>query len=287
MTAPDFKTRVTEVVSYGVSKGFLLEDITLAYHVDDNPGGWDPDSGSGPNLAPEDILYSMVQITPYKEDPVNIVLEMIDTGDDLYWMNLLTHLSGEGINFTPDMWGETEVKNGYWQIKSYYWAGYYNSAFTYNVETNPGTGFTIGEIVKGETSLATGYIVHEVGTTAKHIAWIQGTFVDGEIVTGQSSSASVIVDTFVLVGELLVDEVYSYTNHQSFLTETRNIVRKLPLDVILPRINEKHVHYVSLCDMFLETLDDAVEVGQIENYITIYDFLEELIERIQTLYCND
>lgn len=287
MTAPDFKTRVTEIISYGISQGFLLEDITLAYDVDDNPGGWDPDGGSGPNLSPDEILYSMVQVIPYKEDPTNILLEMVDTGSDLYWQKLLTHLAGEGITFDPTMWGDVDVVNGYWQIKTYYWPGYYNAAFTYDVDTNPGTGFELGEIVNGASSNATGYIVGEVGSTAKHIAWIQGTFVNGEVVTGQKSSASVVIDTFSLVGEILADEVYSYTNHQSFLTEMRNIVRKLPLDVVLPRINEKHVNYVSMADMLLETLDDAVEVGQIENYNTIFDFLKELIERIKILYCND
>lgn len=286
MTAPDFKTRVTEIVSYGVSQGFLLEDITLAYDAGTNPGGWDPDGGAGPNLAPEDILYSMVQLIPYNEDPVNILLEMTDTLSDTYWQNLLTHLVGEGITFNPSMWGATSVTNGYWQIKTYYWPGYYNATFTYDADNNAGEGLILGEIVKG-VSGATGYLVNEVANTNKHIAWIQGSFVDGEIITGQESGVSVIIDTFALVGEILTDEVYSYTNHQSFLTEYRNEIRKLPLDVVLPRINEKHVHYVSMADLFLETLDDAVEVGQIENYNTIFDYVTDLIDRIKILYCND
>ena len=287
MTAPDFKTRVTELISYGVSQGFLLEDITLAYDDPDNLGGWDPDGGTGPNLAPEDILYAMIQLIPFEAiNPINILLEMTDTGDDFYWENLLTHLTGEGITFSPEDWGATEVVNGYWQIKSYFWPGYYNSAFTYDVDLNPGTGFELGEIVKG-VSGATGYLVSEVGSTAKHIAWIQGTFTNGEVITGQTSGAVVTIDTFSIVGEILTDEVYSYTNHQSFLTETRNTIRKLPLDAVLPRINEKHVHYIGMCDMLLETLDDAVEVGQIDNYVTIFNFVKDLIDRINVLYCND
>ncbi len=282
MTAPDFKTRVTELISYGVSQGFLLEDITLAYDDPDNLGGWDPDGGSGPNLAPEDILYAMVQLTPYKATkPINILLEMTDTNDDLYWENLLTHLTGEGITFSPEDWGATEVVNGYWQIKSYYWPGVKNGE-----HAGDASGFTLGEIVTG-TGGATGYFVKVVDSTNVAIALIQGTFNDGEVITGSDSGVTLTVTTFTTTGEILVDEVYSYTNYQSFLTETRNIVRKLALDVVLPRINEKHVHYIGMCNMLVEALDDAVEVGQIDNYIMIFDFIVDLIDRINVLYCND
>ena len=285
MTAPDFKTQITEIVSYGETTGFILKDITGAYDASTNTGGWDPDAGSGPNLAPEDIKYAMVMVTPYKGSDIPILLEITDTFDDLYWEKILDHLGGAGVTLNATVLNLTSFINGYWKFKSYYWPGYYNAAFTYDAVTNPGTGFSLGEIVQGQTSGATGFIVHETGTTEKHISWIQGTFSDGETIKGLTSGATVLVDTFVLVGELLTDEVYSYQNNQSILTATRNIIRKLPLDLQLPDINTKHVNYVRDADLFLETLDDAVEVGQIDNYTRIFDYLIDLIDKIDKTYC--
>lgn len=282
MTAPDFRTQVIEVVSYGKTNSFIVKDITGVYDSQENPGGWDPDLGAGPNLAPEDIRYAMMMITPYKGKDIPVLLEMTNTLSALYWRKLLTHLSEEGIILDLSVLGLEDFVDGYWQFKNYYWPGYYTAAFAV-----PAVGvFQLGEIVQGGTSGATGFIVKS-DASPYHIAWIQGTFINGEVITGLDSGAFVTVTTFAVVGEILTNEVYSYTNEQSVLTATRNKIRKQPLDIILPRINEKHALNVSIADMMLETLDDAVEVGQIENYIVIFDYLQEFIERIDETYCID
>ena len=285
MIAPDFITQITEIVSYGETVSFLLKDVTGAYNAVTNTGGWDPDAGTGPNLSPSEILYAMVLVTPYLGNDIPVLLEMTDDTDDLYWEKTLDHLGEAGITLDKDVLDIETYDNGHWTFKSFYWAGYYNAAFTYDVTLNPGTGFSLGEIVQGATSGATGYIVGEVANTNKHITWIQGTFSAGEIITGLTSGAVVTIDTFTLVGEIDSTEVYSYLNNQSVLTSTRNTVRKLPLDLILPRIDEKHAYYIGVADMLLETLDDAVEVGQIDNYKAIFDYTKILIERIDTTYC--
>ena len=279
MTAPDFVTEVVEVVSYGETTSFIVNDITGEYNATTNPGGWGLLASAGPNFEPADVLASLLIITPYKGDDIVLVLEMTDNLDPLYWQNVLNPLVG--ITLNNDNLGLTEIVNGYWQFKSYYLPGYYSVPVTLNSLID----FTVGEIVKGNTSGATGYVVQS-GATLR-IVWIQGTFQNTEVITGLTSGASAVSGTFSLVGEIITNEVYSYTNNQSILTATRNKVRKQPLDIILPRINEKHALYVSMADFLLETLDDAVEVGQIENYITIFDFLEDLLNRIDETYCID
>lgn len=283
MIAPDFTTQVTEVVSYGETAGFIIKDTTGAYDSQDNPGGWDPDGGAGPNMAPEDVLQAMIIVTPYQGDDIPIILEMQDNLSDLYWQKLLDHLAEDGISLDLTNLGLGSFADGHWVFKSYYWEGLYNSTYSGGQTVT----LSLGEIVQGATSGATGYYVGTFGGNTAVIAPIQGTWTNGETVTGLTSSNTLIIDTFTLNGTWLANEDYSYTNHQSILTATRNTIRKLPLDIELPRINEKHAYHVGVADMLLETLDDAVEVGQIENYEEIFDYTAILVERIDQTYCID
>lgn len=282
MTAPDFISSVTELFDYGVTDGFLIKDITGAYDVSDNPGGWELDAnGSRTQLAPADILKALLIVTPYKSDPVPIVLEMTNVSSAIYWKKLLSHLAETGIIITKEMLDIDAFSDGHWQFNLFFWPGYRTATFSSIVSGI----FESGEIVVGQTSGASAYLL-KLDASPYHIVPIQGTFLNGETITGQTSGASVVVATFVLVGtDLIANEVYSYNNHQSVLTIKRNIVRKLPLDIVLPRINEKHAYNVTVANNMIDTLDDAIEVGQIANYEEIYDFLDEYINRIDQTYC--
>jgi hypothetical protein len=289
MTAPDFITQVTEILDYGVTSGFLIKDITGEYDVSTNPGGWVLDADDpGVNLDPTNVLKAMLVVTPYKKDPIYIPLDMSNVSSPVYWQKLLNHLGGAGITITKEMLGLTVIEDGHWQFQIYYWPGYQTAVFTLDPNIAL-TGvvpipFKMGEIVVGQTSGASGHII-KVDATPYQIAWIHGTFLNGEVVTGQTSGASQAITTFATVGSILTTEVYSYTNHQSILTIMRNMVRKLPLDVVLPRINEKHVYNVAVANNLLDTLDDAVEVGQIANFEEIFDFVNEYVNRIDQTYC--
>ena len=286
MNAPDFKTTIAEIVSFGETAGFLIQDTTGAYDAIDNPFGWGTDGGTDPILAPEDIRYAFMLITPYESDEVKVMLNMDDASDPLYWRNLLTHLTGTGIELDKDIFGV--IVDGHWTFKNFYYAGFYEMQLT-DVVNYPPDNLIPGEIVEGSVSGATGYYMETIYNLTDFYARvcpIAGTFVDGDILTGKDSGVSVYVSgTVTLIGDYQDTNTYDYANEQSILTKTRNTVRKLPLDIKLPDVNNKHVDAVVVADMYLEALDDAVEVGQIENYEKMFDFLTNLIERIDKTYC--
>lgn len=285
MIAPDFKTSVAEVLSYGMTTGFLIKDITGAYDASDNPHGWGIDGGFD-FIAPIDIKYAFILITPYKGTEIKVMLEMSNTNDNLYWKNLLDHLGNDGITLDDTI--VSSFPDGHWIFKSLYYAGYYKALATPQSEIEK---LIKGEIVTGSTSGATAYFVEHSTSGSDyyiHLCPIAGSFVDGETLTGKDSSASVTLTILgAIVGDYSDTQVYSYTNDQSILTDTRNTVRKLALDIRLPDINNKHVDAVAMADLYLEALDDAVEVGQINNYEAMFNFLTDFIEKIDQTYCRN